>query len=142
MNCFVLQKEVPLGNPDVLVCSVGTEIFFEATGASPEANQEWKTELDQGWNRQEAIDAAAKFSELKAQVLQISPYPVINVRCACLWDESSRRASAVGWAVASLLRLLPCCNGAGLSCCCTCAACFRADIAREPNLRGHTRIIS
>ncbi|CAL5220768.1 g2832 [Coccomyxa viridis] len=62
-----LRKEVPLGNPDVLVCSVGTEIFFEATGASPEANQEWKTELDQGWNRQEAIDAAAKFSELKAQ---------------------------------------------------------------------------
>ena len=67
-----LQKEVPLGNPDVLVCSVGTEIFFKATGASPEANQEWKAELDQGWSRQEAIDAAAKFSELKPQVPQIT----------------------------------------------------------------------
>ncbi len=74
-----LQKEVPLGNPDVLVCSVGTEIFFEATGASPEANQEWKTELDQGWSRQEAIDAAAKFSELKAQVLQIYTSPVTGI---------------------------------------------------------------
>jgi hypothetical protein len=63
-----LQKEVPLGNPDVLVCSVGTEIFFEATGASPEADEEWKKELDQGWNRQAAIDAAASFSELKPQV--------------------------------------------------------------------------
>ena len=63
-----LQKEVPLGNPDVLVCSVGTEIFFEATGASPEANQQWKTELDQGWDRQAAIDAAGKLHELKAQV--------------------------------------------------------------------------
>ena len=55
---YVLQKEVPLGNPDVLVCSVGTEIFFEAMGASPEANQQWNTELDQGWDRQAAIDAA------------------------------------------------------------------------------------
>ena len=51
---------------------MGTEIFFEATGASPEANQDWKTELDQGWNRQEAIDAAAKFPELKTQVSQPS----------------------------------------------------------------------
>lgn len=51
----------------MLVCSVGTEIFFEATGASPEADEEWKKELDQGWNRQAAIDAAASFSELKPQ---------------------------------------------------------------------------
>ena len=59
---------MPLGNPDVLVCSVGTEIFFEATGASPEANQQWKTELDQGWDRQAAIDAAGKLHDLKPQV--------------------------------------------------------------------------
>ena len=65
---LVLQKEVPLGNPDVLVCSVGTEIFFEATGASPEANQQWKTELDQGWDRQAAIDAAGALHDLKPQV--------------------------------------------------------------------------
>ena len=67
----VPQKEVPLGNPDVLVCSVGTEIFFEATGASPEANQQWKTELDQGWDRQAAIDAAGKLHDLKPQVWRV-----------------------------------------------------------------------
>ena len=67
----VLQKEVPLGNPDVLVCSVGTEIFFEATGASPEANQQWKAELDQGWDRQAAIDAAGKLHDLKPQVWHV-----------------------------------------------------------------------
>lgn len=76
---FWLQKEVPLGNPDVLVCSVGTEIFFEATGASPEANQEWKKELDQGWNRQEAIDAAAKFPDLKTQVEQQTHHHVLAI---------------------------------------------------------------
>ena len=67
----VPQKEVPLGNPDVLVCSVGTEIFFEAMGASPEANQQWKTELDQGWDRQAAIDAAGKLHDLKPQVWRV-----------------------------------------------------------------------
>jgi hypothetical protein len=62
-----LQKEVPLGNPDVLVCSVGTEIFFEASGAAPEANKQWAAELDQGWSRQKAIDLAGSFPELKPQ---------------------------------------------------------------------------
>lgn len=81
---FWLQTEVPLGNPDVLVCSVGTEIFFEATGASPEANQEWKKELDQGWNRQEAIDAAANFPDLKTQVEQQTHHHVLAiVHLAC-----------------------------------------------------------
>ena len=62
------QEEVPLGNPDVLVCSVGTEIFFEASGARPEANKQWATELDQGWSRAKAIEIAGSFPELKPQV--------------------------------------------------------------------------
>lgn len=62
------QKEVPLGNPDVLVCSVGTEIFFEAASANPEANKEWGEELDQGWNRAKAMQITESFQDLKPQV--------------------------------------------------------------------------
>jgi sucrose-6F-phosphate phosphohydrolase len=59
-----LRKEAPLLVPDVLVCSVGTEIFFESAG---EADREWGRELDQGWDRQGALDAAAGIPELKQQ---------------------------------------------------------------------------
>lgn len=72
----VLQKEVPLGNPDVLVCSVGTEIFFEHTGAAPEANKQWAAELDQGWDRAKAVEIAGRFSELSPQASKPNPtYP-------------------------------------------------------------------
>ena len=62
------QKEVPLGTPDVLVCSVGTEIFFEASGHAPEPDRKWAAELDKGWDRAAAIRAAESFSELRVQV--------------------------------------------------------------------------
>lgn len=65
LGCAAVQKEAPLLVPDVLVCSVGTEIFFESAG---EADKEWGAELDQGWNRQGALDIAAGFPELKQQV--------------------------------------------------------------------------
>lgn len=68
------QEEVPLGNPDILVCSVGTEIFFEAAGSQvPEANQKWIALLDQGWNREIVVAVANKFSGLSLQVI-----------CACV----------------------------------------------------------
>ena len=51
--------------PDVLVCSVGTEIFFESTG---EPDKEWQKELDRGWDRAGAISAVEAISELKPQV--------------------------------------------------------------------------
>lgn len=63
--CHPQQKEAPLLVPDVLVCSVGTEIFFESAG---EADKQWQAELDDGWNRQGALDVAAGISQLKPQV--------------------------------------------------------------------------
>lgn len=66
-----MQEEVPLGVPDVLICSVGTEIFFEkpgSDGAEPQPDKKWIQLLDQGWNRQAALDAAAQCKELKPQV--------------------------------------------------------------------------
>jgi len=62
---------VPLGVPDVLICSVGTEIFFEkpgSDGAEPQPDKKWTQLLDQGWNRKAALEAAAQLSELKPQV--------------------------------------------------------------------------
>jgi hypothetical protein len=79
-----LQKKVPLGNPDVLVCSVGTEIFFEATGASPEADEAWAAELDRDWNRPKAIEIAASFSELSPQVRQLLLVAVIPQLLTCV----------------------------------------------------------
>ena len=63
-----LQGEIPLGDPDVLVCSVGTEIFFEATGTQPVADAKWTSKLDQGWDRQQVVDIVSGFSGLSMQV--------------------------------------------------------------------------
>jgi hypothetical protein len=66
-----LQKEVPLGNPDILVCSVGTEIFFEAAAESePLPDQKWIELLNRGWDRSAVVECAAKLSGLS---LQVSP---------------------------------------------------------------------
>ena len=58
-----LRREVPaLRPPGALVCSVGTEIFFEADHAAPTPDAAWCTTLDVGgWDRGrvEAIAAAA-----------------------------------------------------------------------------------
>ncbi|KAK9827782.1 hypothetical protein WJX74_001953 [Apatococcus lobatus] len=68
-----LKTEVPLLTPDVLVCSVGTEIFYEASSSSgsssqPEVDREWAAELDKAWDREAAVRAAASISELQPQV--------------------------------------------------------------------------
>ena len=81
-----LQEEVPLGNPDILICSVGTEIFFEkpgSDGAEPQPDKKWTKLLDQGWNRQAALDAAAQLSPLVPQVIaSMHQFYVIAVRHA------------------------------------------------------------
>lgn len=59
-----LRREVPeLRSPDALVCSVGTEIFFEAPdgkGGQPTPDEAWCEELDAGgWDRGKVEAAAA-----------------------------------------------------------------------------------
>ncbi|EFJ47149.1 hypothetical protein VOLCADRAFT_46722, partial [Volvox carteri f. nagariensis] len=56
-----LWEEAPLLTPAVLICSVGTEIFY-----LPDA--EWEALLDQGWDRQRVLQVAAGFPELRKQV--------------------------------------------------------------------------
>lgn len=82
-----VQDEVPLGNPDILICSVGTEIFFEkpgSDGSEPQPDKKWTQLLDQGWNRQAALDAAAQLSQLSPQVFisMQKPY-VIKLHKLC-----------------------------------------------------------
>jgi len=63
-----LRKEVPLGNPDILVCSVGTEIFYEATAESePVPDPKWIELLNQGWDRSAVVECAAQLSGLSLQ---------------------------------------------------------------------------
>ena len=64
------QEEVPLGDPDILVCSVGTEIFYEANGTqNPIADKKWGNLLDQGWDRELVVRSASKIVGLELQVL-------------------------------------------------------------------------
>ncbi|PNH06984.1 Sucrose-phosphatase 1 [Tetrabaena socialis] len=78
-----LWEEAPLLTPAVLICSVGTEIFY-LTAASGEAaagstaqaaeklsyepDAEWEALLDEGWDREGVLAVAARFPELRAQV--------------------------------------------------------------------------
>lgn len=62
------QDEAPLLNPNVLICSVGTEIFYRTADGSLVPDQAWEAYLDQGWDRASVEGVAAKFPQLKQQV--------------------------------------------------------------------------
>eukprot|EP00887_Chlorella_sp_A99_P002358 scaffold10.g2358.t1 len=57
-----LAAEVPLLKPDILVCSVGTEILL---GGQPDA--EWEEFMNKGWDREAAARIAAELPELELQ---------------------------------------------------------------------------
>lgn len=62
-----LRKDAPLLTPDLLICSVGTEIY-QKTDAGLEVDEEWNAELDKGWSRDKIVATAkAHFSELQPQ---------------------------------------------------------------------------
>lgn len=62
------QDEAPLLNPNVLICSVGTEIFYRTPDGSLVPDQAWEAYLDQGWDRASVEGVAANFPQLKQQV--------------------------------------------------------------------------
>ena len=59
---------MPLGKPDVLICSVGTEIFMDVDSPDPVARESWTRKLDQGWDRKTILEAASKHKQLQLQV--------------------------------------------------------------------------
>lgn len=54
-----LCKEAPLLTPDLLICSVGTEIYH-MTPSGHSLDAEWYRLLDTGWNRAEIVRIAAE----------------------------------------------------------------------------------
>ena len=59
-----LQTEQQLLEPDALVASVGTEIYFKG---SDRADSEWTNNLTPGWNRDEILATTAHFADLVVQ---------------------------------------------------------------------------
>lgn len=55
-------------NPNVLICSVGTEIFYRTADGTLVPDQAWEAYLDQGWDRSAVESIAAQFPQLKQQV--------------------------------------------------------------------------
>lgn len=80
------QDEAPLLNPNVLICSVGTEIFYRTADGTLVPDQAWQAYLDQGWDRAAVEAVAAKFPPLKQQV-----------RLGC--HSSSSDSSMLAWLI-------------------------------------------
>lgn len=59
-----LQAEKHLLEPDALVLSVGTEIYFDG---SKTPDEDWSKKLSVGWNRETVVKTATNFPELKPQ---------------------------------------------------------------------------
>lgn len=56
-----------LGDPDALICSVGTAVHTRTQGGSLEEDQDWRNHLHQGWNRAKALEVANSVGGLTAQ---------------------------------------------------------------------------
>jgi len=59
-----LTTERSLLEPDVLIVSVGTEIYFQGSD-TPDTT--WAAKLSQGWDREEVVAATAHFADLTPQ---------------------------------------------------------------------------
>jgi sucrose-6-phosphatase len=80
------QAETPLLTPDVLVCSVGTEILIEG-----QPDSEWEAHLDGGgWDREHAAAVAGRFPELVMQrASEQRPHKVSYKLCAAGPDQAT-----------------------------------------------------
>uniref|UniRef100_A0A383VZ45 Sucrose-phosphatase n=1 Tax=Tetradesmus obliquus TaxID=3088 RepID=A0A383VZ45_TETOB len=63
-----LWDEAPLLTPNVLICSVGSEIFYRTPDGSLLPDKAWEAYLDQGWDRAAVQKLAAKYPQLAPQV--------------------------------------------------------------------------
>jgi sucrose-6F-phosphate phosphohydrolase len=59
-----LKTSVPLITPDIVICSVGTEIT-RGSDLAPDAG--WEEFLNQGWDRSIVVEEASKFDKLRLQ---------------------------------------------------------------------------
>ena len=80
-----LQDEAPLLNPNVLICSVGTEIFYRGPDGNLVPDQAWTAYLDQGWDKAQVQELAAKIPQLTPQVRSHTCQFLCLVPCAHLY---------------------------------------------------------
>lgn len=59
-----LKADKKLLEPDILVCSVGTEIYHHGSD-TPDAT--WSEKLSSAWDRERVVEISAAFTELKPQ---------------------------------------------------------------------------
>ena len=65
---MTLRDEAPLLTPDLLICSVGTEIYHTTESGVLELDKEWLGKLDKGWNREIIVAITSdQFKELQPQ---------------------------------------------------------------------------
>lgn len=64
-----LWSEAPLLTPDVLICSVGTEIFYrDKHDAAFKPDATWERHLDRDWNRSRVLQVAQTLPQFVPQV--------------------------------------------------------------------------
>lgn len=61
-----LRTEAPMLTPDLLICSVGTEIYH-TTEQGLELDDEWLAELEKGWDRPQITSIVSSFVEFTPQ---------------------------------------------------------------------------
>jgi hypothetical protein len=72
--CLTTQDEAPLLTPNVLICSVGTEIFYRTADGTLLPDQAWEKYLDNGWDR----------ARVQALVTEVAPQLTPQVRLCVL----------------------------------------------------------
>jgi sucrose-6-phosphatase len=64
----LLREDAPLLTPDLLICSVGTEIYHKTDSGGLEIDKEWFEELEKGWNREKIAQTVSNnFGQLEPQ---------------------------------------------------------------------------
>lgn len=81
-----MQEFAPLLAPNVIICSVGTEVFWRGADGVMRPDPQWQRHLGKGWNR-EAITKvmAPRIAEGGEFVQQVRARVCDFVCCYTLW---------------------------------------------------------
>ncbi len=74
--CCCPQNEAPLLTPDIVICSVGTEVFYRDSDGKYRPDTQWRLQLDAGgrWDRDKVQQVAQGYAHLTLQVRAAPPW--------------------------------------------------------------------